>query len=42
MGDVRGDAIEKKIALLAREGVLVENGKVKGFVEKRFSFTRVS
>ena len=39
-GELGGYAfgIDKKIALLKKEGVIIENGKVKNFKEKLFKF----
>lgn len=39
-GGVSGYAfgVDKKIALLKKEGVIIENGKVKNFKEKLFKF----
>lgn len=39
-GGISGYAfgVDKKIALLKKEGVLVENGKIKNFAEKFYKF----
>ncbi len=38
MGRVKGKEIERKIALLASEGVIVKNGEVEKFEKVKFSY----
>jgi methylated-DNA-[protein]-cysteine S-methyltransferase len=37
-GDTKGEPIQRKIALLKKEGVIVKNNKIVDFEKKRYQF----